>query len=55
MVGAGGAPSYPNMIGGFTCTQPAIAQDIYRGEESRMSGGKLAVKALHTGMDTERV
>jgi hypothetical protein len=27
MVSAGGTPSYPNMIGGFTRTQPAITEE----------------------------
>lgn len=36
MVSAGGAPSYPNMIGGFTRTQPAIIEERYRGRNETL-------------------
>jgi hypothetical protein len=43
MVSAGGAPSYPNMIGGFTCTQPAITEERNRRGEKTGIGYVKAV------------
>jgi hypothetical protein len=43
MVSAGGAPSYPNMIGGFTCTQSAVTEERNRIGEKAGIGFVTAV------------